>query len=182
MDACPAGDLVAIGTRHRVIKLIDFQHATLQACAAVSPARCTACRVTVAQDHVAPLGCHECVAFSPDASMVSCVSNSEVMRRHRADVCRPLSSPLFCRFGPGTCAARHRLFHLLGVLCVVSVQSFCAVCPVVPSAFPRVMLIGSGTLPCFRPANKRIYLIQEANKPVYLIQEANKRIYLTRGE
>jgi hypothetical protein len=30
MDACPAGNLVAIGTRDRVIKLIDFQHATLQ--------------------------------------------------------------------------------------------------------------------------------------------------------
>ncbi len=30
MDASPAGNLVAIGTRDRVIKLIDFQHATLQ--------------------------------------------------------------------------------------------------------------------------------------------------------
>jgi hypothetical protein len=30
MDACPTGNLIAIGTRDRVIKLIDFQHATLQ--------------------------------------------------------------------------------------------------------------------------------------------------------
>jgi hypothetical protein len=37
MDACPAGNLVAIGTRDRVIKLIDFQHATLQVCGMRSP-------------------------------------------------------------------------------------------------------------------------------------------------
>jgi hypothetical protein len=30
MDSSPAGTLVAIGTSDRVIKLIDFQHATLQ--------------------------------------------------------------------------------------------------------------------------------------------------------
>lgn len=59
MDACPTRNLVAIGTRDRVIKLIDFQHATLQ-------------------DHVAPLGSQDCVAFSPDASMVSCVSSTEI--------------------------------------------------------------------------------------------------------
>jgi hypothetical protein len=109
-----------------------------------------ATRVTVAQDHVAPLGCQECVAFSPDASMLSCVSNSEVNRSLHADVCRTLLSPSFCRFGPGTCAARHRLCHLLGVLCVVLFQNFCAVLfvrsPAHPSAFRRVMLIGSGTL------------------------------------
>jgi hypothetical protein len=39
MDACPAGNLVAIGTRDRIIKLIDFQQATLQ----VSVARARAC-------------------------------------------------------------------------------------------------------------------------------------------
>ncbi len=29
---------------------------------------------------MAPLGSQECVAFSPDASMISCVSNTEVIR------------------------------------------------------------------------------------------------------
>ena len=30
------------------------------------------------QDHVAPLGSQDCVAFSSDASMLSCVSSTEV--------------------------------------------------------------------------------------------------------
>jgi hypothetical protein len=84
MDACPAGNLVAIGTRDRVIKLIDFQQATLQVCDARSSASIDPrCCVTVAQDHVAPLGSQECLAFSHDASMISCVCNTEVSYCHR---------------------------------------------------------------------------------------------------
>ncbi len=44
------------------------------------------------QDHVAPLGSQDCVAFSPDASMVSCVSSTEVKCIGRVTVRRLTSS------------------------------------------------------------------------------------------
>ena len=100
MDACPAGNLVAIGTRDRVIKLIDFQHATLQVMVirAAAPSFLTA-----VQEHVAPLGSQECLAFSSDASMLSCVSNAEVNIIHPMRLSSLTSSSLG-RFGRGTCA------------------------------------------------------------------------------
>jgi hypothetical protein len=111
MDSSPASNLVAIGTRDRVIKLIDFQHATLQ----VFVSRATAPSfLTAVQEHVAPLGTQELLAFSPDGSMLSCVSNAEVNYINRVRW-SPLTPRSRCRFGRGTCA--DRLLVQLGGAC-----------------------------------------------------------------
>ena len=87
LDASPAGNLVAIGTRDRVVKLIDFQHATLQVKSApasvslgfrlYSHALCFRLNSHALKDHVGPLGGQECVSFSPDGSTLACASGTE---------------------------------------------------------------------------------------------------------
>ena len=78
LDASPAGNLVAIGTRDRVVKLIDFQHATLQVKAAPASVSLGFRLYSHAlKDHVGPLGGQECVSFSPDGSTLACASGTE---------------------------------------------------------------------------------------------------------